>query len=125
MKAEPGMPIYRLDDQIGFKLRLAQQKHLEIFTRRLPEVTPQQFAVLARLEERGPLSQNHLGRLVGMDAATVKGVVDRLRNRGYVSATPSTTDRRRLEIALTEEGRSFARRPPPPRWRSAARPPRT
>ena len=98
---------YRLDDQIGFKLRLATQRHLEIFARRLPEVTPTQFAVLARLHERGTLSQNHLGRLVGMDAATTKGVVDRLRGRGLVAATPSETDRRRLDIALTETGRAF------------------
>lgn len=98
---------YRLDDQVGFKLRLAMQHHLEIFTRRMPEVTPTQFAVLARLLERGPLSQNHLGRLVGMDAATTKGVVDRLRSRDLVSVTPSTTDRRRLDIALTDTGRSF------------------
>lgn len=105
-KADPAGP-YQLDDQIGFKLRLAMQRHLEIFTRRMPEVTPTQFAILARLDERGTLSQNHLGRLVGMDAATTKGVVDRLRTRGFVSATPSTTDRRRLDISLTDEGRSF------------------
>ena len=98
---------YRLDAQIGFKLRLAMQRHLEIFARRMPEVTPTQFAVLARLFERGTLSQNHLGRLVGMDAATAKGVVDRLRARGFVTATPSTTDRRRLDIALTGAGRAF------------------
>lgn len=98
---------YVLDDQIGFKLRLAMQRHLEIFVRRLPEVTPTQFAVLARLSERGTLSQNHLGRLVGMDAATTKGVVDRLRQRGFVSATPSATDRRRLDIALTPAGAGF------------------
>lgn len=99
--------VYRLDEQIGYRLRLANQRHLEIFTRRLPEVTPTQFSALARLLERGTLSQNHLGRLVGMDAATTKGVIDRLRTRGFVSTTPSETDRRRLDIALTPEGRDF------------------
>lgn len=99
---------YRLDDQIGFKLRLANQRHLEIFTRMLPEVTPTQFAILARLVERGPLSQNHLGRLVGMDAATTKGVVDRLKDKGLVVSARSRTDLRRLEISLTDAGRRFA-----------------
>ena len=83
------------------------QAHLEIFTRRMPEVTPTQFAVMARLAERGTLSQNHLGRLVGMDAATTKGVIDRLRGRGLVATAPSTTDRRRLEVSLTGAGRDF------------------
>ena len=101
---------YRLEDQIGFKLRLANQRHLEVFADMLPEATPTQFAILARLVEDGPLSQNHLGRRVGMDAATTKGVVDRLRAKGWVQSTPSKTDMRRLEISLTEAGEEFAER---------------
>lgn len=101
---------YRLEDQIGFKLRLANQKHLEVFTRMMPDITPTQWAVLARLAEVGTLSQNHLGRLVGMDAATTKGVVDRLRKKGLARSTPSRTDRRRLDISLTEAGRAYAAR---------------
>ncbi|MDX5402043.1 MAG: MarR family transcriptional regulator [Rhodobacterales bacterium] len=99
---------YRLEDQIGFKLRLANQKHLEVFTRMMPDVTPTQFAVLAKLLEENTISQNQLGRLVGMDAATTKGVVDRLRAKGHVRRTKSTSDMRRLEISLTAEGRAFA-----------------
>jgi MarR family transcriptional regulator, lower aerobic nicotinate degradation pathway regulator len=101
---------YRLEDQIGFKLRLANQKHLEVFARMMPDVTPTQFAVLAKLLEEDTISQNQLGRLVGMDAATTKGVVDRLRAKGFVRRTKSTSDMRRLEISLTPEGRAFAER---------------
>jgi MarR family transcriptional regulator, lower aerobic nicotinate degradation pathway regulator len=99
---------YRLEDQIGFKLRLANQKHLEVFTRMMPDVTPTQFAVLAKLLEEDTISQNQLGRQVGMDAATTKGVVDRLRAKGFVRRVKSTSDMRRLEILLTPEGRAFA-----------------
>ncbi|MDW4548015.1 MarR family transcriptional regulator [Defluviimonas sp. D31] len=97
-------PEYRLDEQIGFKLRVANQRHLEIFASEMPELTPRQFAVMAKLDEEGPLSQNHLGRLVAMDAATTKGVIDRLVRKGLVATTPSPTDRRRVEISLTAEG---------------------
>ena len=31
---------YALEQQIGFKLRLANQRHLEIFNRRMPDITP-------------------------------------------------------------------------------------
>ena len=93
---------YRLEDQIGFKLRLANQKHLEVFSR-----TPTQFAVLAKLNETGSISQNHLGRLVGMDAATTKGVVDRLKKKGFLVSAQSQKDLRRLEISLTPEGQMF------------------
>jgi len=100
--------VYSLEDQIGFKLRLANQRHLEIFNRRMPDITPTQFAVLAKLRDEVRISQNQLGRLVGMDAATTKGVVDRLRKKGFVQSTPSETDMRRLDISLTDAGRDFA-----------------
>lgn len=100
---------YRLEQQIGFKLRVANQKHLEIFSAAMPDLTPRQFAVLAKLLEEGPLSQNHLGRKVAMDAATTKGVIARLLRKGYVTSTPSQTDRRRLDIALTDTGAAAAR----------------
>lgn len=95
---------YRLDDQIGFVLRRVTQRHLAIFNGAIPEVTTTQFAVLARLAEIGPQSQNHLGRETAMDAATIKGVVDRLAKLGYVATTADPEDRRRLTVALTEAG---------------------
>ena len=98
---------YRLEDQIGFMLRLANQKHLEIFANRIPDMTPTQLAVLTKLRDEGRISQNHLGRLVAMDAATTKGVVDRLRNTGLIESAPSLTDKRRLEIKLSDAGRKY------------------
>ncbi|NOX39451.1 MAG: winged helix-turn-helix transcriptional regulator [Alphaproteobacteria bacterium] len=95
---------YRLDAQIGFKLRLANQRHLEVFSRVLPQTTPTQLAVLAKLLEVGDVSQNHLGRMVGMDAATTKGVVDRLQKKRLLVVTPSQVDRRRLVICLSKQG---------------------
>jgi DNA-binding MarR family transcriptional regulator len=96
--------IYRLDDQIGYILRRVTQRHLSIFAALIPEVTTTQFAVLARLAEVGPSSQNHLGRATAMDAATIKGVVDRLTRLGYVATTADPDDRRRLTVALTTAG---------------------
>jgi DNA-binding MarR family transcriptional regulator len=104
---ENAAPSYNLSDQIGFKLRLANQKHLELFASMMPDATPTQFAILARLHETGPLSHNHLGRQVGMDAATTKGVVDRLAQKGWITRTVSKTDLRRLDISLTSAGQDF------------------
>lgn len=97
---------YVLEDQVGFKLRLAYQKHAEIFGLLLPDLTPTQFAVLWKLHDRGTLSQNELGRLVAMDGATVKGVIDRLKKRGLVTTAPSNSDLRRLDVSLTDAGRA-------------------
>jgi MarR family transcriptional regulator, lower aerobic nicotinate degradation pathway regulator len=97
---------YVLDDQVGFLLRVALQRHTSIFTTRMIEgLTQTQFAALAKLYEVGPCSQNHLGRLIYLDAATIKGVVDRLGTRGFVTALNDPMDRRRRAVALTDRGR--------------------
>lgn len=95
---------YTLEAQIGFKLRLAYQKHAEIFAAMLLDITPTQFSVLCKLQEEGTLSQNELGRQVAMDAATIKGVIDRLKKRDLVKTIPSSTDLRRLDVSLTAAG---------------------
>src|SRR5262245_63559835 len=100
---------YRLDDQVGFLLRVAMQRHTAIFMSRIIRgLTQTQFAALAKLREVGPCSQNQLGRLIYLDAATTKGVVDRLEARGLVTARPDARDRRRRAIALTNKGRTAA-----------------
>ena len=97
---------YVLDEQVGFLMRVAMQRHTSIFTSRMVEgLTQTQFAALAKLHEVGPCSQNHLGRLIYLDAATIKGVVDRLALRGFVSALNDPKDRRRRAVALTDRGR--------------------
>lgn len=95
---------YVLDDQIGFVLRRVTQRHLALFSDALPELTTTQFATLAKLAELGPLSQNHLGRVTAMDAATIKGVVDRLRKQGLVETSSNLEDKRRLTVQLTAKG---------------------
>ena len=98
---------YVLDDQAGFLMRVAMQHHTSIFTSRMIEgLTQTQFAALAKLYEVGPCSQNHLGRLIYLDAATIKGVVDRLDLRGFVTPLSDPKDRRRRAVALTERGRN-------------------
>ena len=102
---------YRLDDQIGFLLRRAHQRHTAIFHELMLEgLTPTQFAAVAKLREAGPLSQNLLGRETAMDSATIKGVVSRLRDRGIVESVHDDGDRRRLIVALTPEGRRLSNR---------------
>jgi DNA-binding MarR family transcriptional regulator len=102
----PDRQRYVLDDQVGFLMRVAMQRHTAIFTTRMSEgLTQPQFAALAKLYEVGPCSQNQLGRLIYLDAATIKGVVDRLSTRGFVTALADPNDRRRRAVALTARGR--------------------
>jgi DNA-binding MarR family transcriptional regulator len=108
--AEPALsetaPYYRLQEQVGFLLRKAHQRHVAIFTSRIGDLTPPQFAALAKLGEVGETSQNQLGTLVAMDAATIKGVIDRLRARGLVEVIKDEGDKRRVTVSLTGDGRT-------------------
>jgi len=95
---------YQLDRQIGFVLRRVTQRHLAIFGSIIADLTPTQFAALAKLHEVGAVSQNALGRMIAMDAATIKGVVDRLVARGLLETRRDTTDRRRMIVTLSKAG---------------------
>ena len=98
---------YVLDEQIGYVLRMANQRHAGIFQSLIrKDLTPTQFSVLIRLSEKGELSQNFLGRLVALDTATIKGVVDRLRAKSLIQSRPDDADKRRAIISLTDEGRA-------------------
>ncbi|WP_075221775.1 MarR family winged helix-turn-helix transcriptional regulator [Acuticoccus yangtzensis] len=101
-------PGYVLDDQIGYLMRLATQRHTAIFQDRMSDgLTPTQFALLNRLAEVGPSSQNHLGRLAALDVATVKGVVDRLAAKGYVTLAPDPSDGRLRIVSLSPAGEAL------------------
>src|SRR6202790_1335114 len=105
-RAEPGKSSrYVLDEQVGFLMRVAMQRHTTIFMSHMVDgLTQPQFAALAKLLDVGPCSQNHLGRLIYLDAATIKGVIDRLGLRGFVTTGSDPNDRRRRAVSLTEKG---------------------
>jgi DNA-binding MarR family transcriptional regulator len=101
-------PPYVLDEQVGFVLRQVSQRHATIFATRIgSDITPTQWAALAKLYEAGATSQNQLGRMTAMDVATIKGVVDRLAKRGLVDTQADPADARRLLATLTKKGRDL------------------
>ena len=107
-------PGYVLDEQIGFILRQVWQRHAMIFARDIGiNLTPTQWAALAKLQETGPCSQNQLGRLTAMDVATIKGVIDRLSARGLTETAPDPEDGRRLLVSLTRAGQQLAEKAAP------------
>ena len=112
--AKPSKPGYILDEQIGFILRQVWQRHATIFARDVGiNLTPTQWAALAKLLETGPCSQNQLGRLTAMDVATIKGVIDRLTARGLTETSPDPADGRRLLVSLTRAGQQMAEKVAP------------
>jgi MarR family transcriptional regulator, lower aerobic nicotinate degradation pathway regulator len=102
-------PAYRLEDQVGFLLRRAYQRASSNLIDRIGpyDLTAPQFATLARLYERGPLSQNLLGRLVAMEPANIRDVVLRLKKRRLVTTRRDPDDGRLIVVALSASGLSL------------------
>jgi DNA-binding MarR family transcriptional regulator len=62
-----------------------------------------QYAALHGIRE-GASSPGELARLWQVTPAVLTGIVDRLESRGLVRREPDPLDRRRLRLALTEDG---------------------
>lgn len=106
---EADTPSYRLEEQVGFVLRRVHQRATDIFNTVMAgfDITPRQFATLAKLHDLGPTSQNQLGRLVAMDPATMNGVAGRLTKRGLLRQSPDPNDARLVLLELTDTGRQM------------------
>jgi DNA-binding MarR family transcriptional regulator len=100
---------YVLEEQIGHILRRAHQRATSIFVGNFAahQLTPTQFATLAKIADEGEVSQNRLGRLTAMDPATMKGVIGRLQDRGLIRRSHDPSDRRRTLWRLTPEGEAL------------------
>src|ERR1700749_2268269 len=103
---------YRVEDQVGFLLRRANQRHTMIFADGMAEadLTPTQFTALVKVVELGQVTQNHLGRLAAMDPATIQGVARRLIDRDLVTRAADPLDRRTIVLAPTPAGAALAAR---------------
>ena len=97
---------YKIEEQVGYLLRRAHQRASAIFQINIgdPNITPTQYSSMVKLHEYTELSQNLLGRLVGMDKATMQGVVRRLKDRKLVDSRPDPGDARRTLLSLTIDG---------------------
>ena len=74
------------------------------------EVSPTQAKVLMALGEAGPLGQQRLAELIGVDPRNAVAVVESLAEAGLVSRAIDPSDRRRRVLALTSPGRRRAKK---------------
>ncbi|MFT3802749.1 MAG: MarR family transcriptional regulator [Burkholderiaceae bacterium] len=69
-----------------------------------------QFRVLKVLFEGHASTASEIARFVGHDAGALTRLLDRLADRGLLRRQPRTTDRRQVDVVLTDEGRVVAQR---------------
>lgn len=103
--ADPLQPPARLRRLASWQTNKVSTLGARLTVRRLPLGARADFAVLAALEEYGPLSQAELGRRLGLDRNDVNGILNRLADRHEVDRQPDPADRRRNVVTLTAAGR--------------------
>lgn len=102
---------YQLEQQIGFLLRVAMQRHFSLFALDMLEgLTAPQYAAMYKLCEVGACAQNQLGRLIKIDVATINGIVRRLKAKGFLTSRSDPHDKRRHQIELSSAGRRVLER---------------
>ncbi|NED15905.1 MarR family transcriptional regulator [Streptomyces sp. SID9124] len=93
---------------------VTRMKKLSVHLRRVREqslvdfdLDRQEFDTLHKLAGRGgTATPSELSADLDLAPASVTGRLDALERRDFVRRTPSTTDRRRVDVRLTDEGRS-------------------
>jgi DNA-binding MarR family transcriptional regulator len=68
------------------------------------KLSAHQASVLDHLDTVEPMSLNDLAAHMGVTPSTMSLAIDRLERDGYVIRERSTSDRRRLQLRLTEAG---------------------
>ncbi|HEX7030623.1 MAG TPA: MarR family transcriptional regulator [Gammaproteobacteria bacterium] len=104
------------DDRILGSLRRIIRA-VDLYSRYLAlrySLTGPQLVCVRHLLRFGPTAPGTLARRISLSPATVTGIVDRLEKRGLVTRARSIDDKRKVEIALTEEGRQLVGQMPRP-----------
>jgi DNA-binding MarR family transcriptional regulator len=73
------------------------------------ELTFTQWVTLMALRDEIVVTAAELARHLGHDTGATTRMIDQLEQRGFVTRTRSTEDRRVVKLALTPQGRAMAK----------------
>jgi len=93
-----------LKSHIGYRLRAVSNAVSQAFARKLAasDVTVAEWVILREMySTQGHTSPSNVAELTGLTRGAVSKLIDRLLNKGLVTRTESSEDRRYQEIKLT------------------------
>ena len=76
-------------------------------------LTGPQLVTLLAISQHEPLGVSEVSRLVSLSASTMVGILDRLADKGLIVRERSESDRRRVMLRATAQGRHAAAHAPP------------
>ncbi|MGM0845377.1 MAG: MarR family winged helix-turn-helix transcriptional regulator [Bacillota bacterium] len=69
-----------------------------------------ELLVLKYLSEHGEMKASDLSKKMDVSASHITSVTDNLSEKGYITRQRSTTDRRVVELVLTDNGRAILKK---------------
>jgi DNA-binding MarR family transcriptional regulator len=109
-KHESESPRAHLEIRIWLRLLGCANRIESVLQRRIISefgISLARFDLLAQLERAGGmLTMTDASRRMMVTNGAVTGLVDRLAQEGFVAREPHPTDRRTIQVRLTEDGRS-------------------
>ena len=103
----------KVTHSIPFLMRLITDRARTLFAERADcPVTAAQARVVMYLKKKGggPVTQHELEKYLGVSHATIKGLVQRLEDKGYVRTAFNSRDGRVKNVYLTDASRRYKER---------------
>jgi MarR family transcriptional regulator, organic hydroperoxide resistance regulator len=110
MNRPPHPPQLLLDNQLCFALYRATRAVQRGYAPHLAELDltyPQYLTMLVLWEADAPLTVGTIGDRLHLDSGTLTPLLKRLEETGYLERRRDPSDERRVNIALTPEGRAL------------------
>lgn len=103
---------YDFDESVGYWVTMASQTIRRVLGQRLAEqdLTLRQWEVLAMLACNPELSQTQMADRMGIEPATLAGVVNRMERDGWIVKSSSSEDRRQSRLFPTAQAESIWKR---------------
>ena len=101
--------LLKLENQLCFPLYACSKEVVRRYAPHLEKLglTYTQYLVMMALWEYGNMSVSELGERLYLDSGTLTPLLKKLATRGLVVRERSESDGRRVDIALTDEGRAL------------------
>jgi DNA-binding MarR family transcriptional regulator len=89
--------------------RIAGDRSCRLIQNNISEVSRGELPVLLYLvEEKDGACAGDISEHFGVNTSRVASILNSLCKKGYVVRTPHPTDKRKIQVFVTEKGRSFA-----------------
>jgi DNA-binding MarR family transcriptional regulator len=98
-------PYRAVEHEISMLFRRARARSAELARDVHPELDPDAYGLLLRIELAGPARLTDLAEFFGVGKGTMSRQLRQLERLGLVSRTPDPIDGRASRLDLTEEGR--------------------